>query len=386
VPHPTVGWTGGGRPDTIAAMRRLLLLATLCGPAFVVGTGAAVTTPIASACNITAPANITKSNDPNQAGAATVYNAPTTTGADCATITCSPASGSFFPLGKTIVTCSASGDPGSRAVHTVTVNDTQPPTVLPPPNRAVATDAGKDTAQVTLTNATASDNAPGVKVTCSRQSGDLLPIGATTITCTATDTTGNTATGSYTITVLDGEKPTLTVPEPITVDAPGATAVSYVAAADDNSGSVTTTCNPVSGTSFSPGSTDVSCTATDAAGNATAKFFTVTVRTPAPTSVPPPDTVAPTLTAVSLVARMPLVRYTLGENATTRITVQRCTRGKCRTVSTVVVSDGAGRHLTAVAALTGKAKLRRATYRVRLTATDAAGNRATSKLLTLRVR
>jgi hypothetical protein len=49
----------------------------------------------AAACNITAPANITVSNDPNQAGAVVVYPAPTTDAAvDCGTLTCSPASGS----------------------------------------------------------------------------------------------------------------------------------------------------------------------------------------------------------------------------------------------------------------------------------------------------
>ena len=64
-------------------------------------------------CVLTCPANITQSNDPNQCGAVVTYNPPTSTG-DCGTITCSPPSGSFFPVGTTTVTCTASGG-GERA-------------------------------------------------------------------------------------------------------------------------------------------------------------------------------------------------------------------------------------------------------------------------------
>src|SRR5689334_22654737 len=87
-------------------------------------------------CSITTPTNITKANDPNQAGAVTNYPAPTTTGT-CNTITCSPASGSFFPLGTTMVTCSATTTPVTKASFLVTVNDTQPPTVTVPADQAV---------------------------------------------------------------------------------------------------------------------------------------------------------------------------------------------------------------------------------------------------------
>ena len=56
------------------------------------------------ACSITCPANITTPNDPNQCGAVVNYPAPTTSGT-CGNVTCSPASGSFFPVGTTTVTC-----------------------------------------------------------------------------------------------------------------------------------------------------------------------------------------------------------------------------------------------------------------------------------------
>jgi hypothetical protein len=48
----------------------------------------------------------------------------------------------------------------------------------------------------------ASDNCPGVTFVCSAASGSTFPIGTTTVTCTATDTSGNTASCSFTVTVL----------------------------------------------------------------------------------------------------------------------------------------------------------------------------------------
>jgi hypothetical protein len=64
-------------------------------------------------CIVTCPANVTVSNDPNQCGAVVTYPAPTSTG-DCGTITCSPPSGSFFPVGTTTVTCQAAQGGGAK--------------------------------------------------------------------------------------------------------------------------------------------------------------------------------------------------------------------------------------------------------------------------------
>ncbi|MGH9802472.1 MAG: proprotein convertase P-domain-containing protein, partial [Blastocatellia bacterium] len=64
----------------------------------------ATTASCASPCTLTCPANITVSNAANQCGATVTYAVPTTTGT-CGTVTCSPASGTFFPVGTTTVTC-----------------------------------------------------------------------------------------------------------------------------------------------------------------------------------------------------------------------------------------------------------------------------------------
>ena len=61
------------------------------------------------------PAPITVCNDPGECGAVVTY--PTS---GCATPTCTPASGSFFPVGTTTVTCDPAGAP--EGTFTVTVN------------------------------------------------------------------------------------------------------------------------------------------------------------------------------------------------------------------------------------------------------------------------
>ena len=158
--------------------------------------------PVQMCTGITCPANITKANDTNQCGAVVTYPAPTPVGSGCGTITCSPASGSFFPKGTTTVSCNAAAGPSCS--FTVTVNDTQPPTITCPAPIAVAAaptcpPAGSATVNFT---ATALDNCPGVTVVCVPPSGSIFPVGTTSVTCTATDTSGNTATCSFTVTVF----------------------------------------------------------------------------------------------------------------------------------------------------------------------------------------
>ena len=123
-------------------------------------------------------------------------------------VTCTPASGSTFPLGATTVTCTASDPAGNTATgsFTVTVVDTTPPS-LRLPNNLSREATGPDGAVVTYT-ATASDAVAGaVPVTCTPASGSTFPLGVTTVTCTASDPAGNTATGSFTVTITPSGAP-----------------------------------------------------------------------------------------------------------------------------------------------------------------------------------
>ena len=78
--------------------------------------------------------------------------------------------------------------------------DTVAPTMtLPAPMSVHAT--SKAGATVTF-SPTATDAVDGSRpVTCTPPSGSVFPIGTTTVTCTATDASGNTATGTFTVTV-----------------------------------------------------------------------------------------------------------------------------------------------------------------------------------------
>jgi len=123
-------------------------------------------------------------------------------------VTCTPTSGSTFPLGATTVTCTASDPSGNTATgsFTVSVVDTTPPTLNLPDN--LSREATSPAGSVVTYTATASDAVAGtVPVTCTPTSGSTFPLGTTTVTCSASDPSGNTATGSFTVTITPSGAP-----------------------------------------------------------------------------------------------------------------------------------------------------------------------------------
>jgi uncharacterized repeat protein (TIGR01451 family) len=229
---------------------------------------------------LTVPADITTSNDSGLATAAVTFTATATDNYPGTTVSCNPPSGTAFPLGTTTVNCTASdtsGNSDSDSFH-VTVNDTEPPSITAPANITVPNDSGLATAVVAYIP-TASDNAPGVTVACVPPSGTAFAIGTTTVNCTATDGSGNTASGSFLVTVVDTEPPSLSVSANMTVNAtsPSGAVVSFTTSATDNAPGVTKTCIPASGSTFAIGTTTVNCTATDASSNTTSKSFQIKV-------------------------------------------------------------------------------------------------------------
>src|SRR6185503_16941282 len=116
--------------------------------------------------------------------------------------------GSFFPVGTTTVTATATDAFGNTAscTFTVTVVDAQNPSITCPANITRNNDANQCGAVVTYA-ATASDNCPGVNVGYSPASGSFFPVGTTTVTATATDAVGLTASCTFTVTVVDAQNP-----------------------------------------------------------------------------------------------------------------------------------------------------------------------------------
>jgi hypothetical protein len=236
-------------------------------------------------------------NDPS--GTASVSWDPSTVSATdlvdgSVSATCSPASGSSFPLGGTTVTCSATdahGNTGSASFTvTVTYNDTTAPTFGAHPDiTAEATSAAGATVNYSVTATDESGTPPSV--VCSPAPGTFA-LGQTPVSCTATDAANNPSNASFTVTVQDTTKPTLNLPANITVEADSTSgkAVTYSASASDAvSGSLPADCSPASGSTFGITTTTVNCSAHDAAGNTQTGTFTVTVTDsagPAFSSVP----------------------------------------------------------------------------------------------------
>ncbi len=298
------------------------------------------TVTVAQGCTITCPANVTANTAPGQCGANVTYAAPTT-GSNCGTVTCIPASGALFPKGTTTVTCSTTAGPSCS--FTVTVNDNQGPVVTcPGPISVTESPAGSGSATATFT-ATANDACDGSRsVTCTPASGSSFPIGVTTVTCSASDTSGNSGSCSFTVTV--GIACTISCPGNVTTNvAAGQCAASVTYPAPTTAaGCGTVTCTPASGSSFNVGTTTVTCTTT--AGPSCS--FTVTVN----------DNEAPTLICPANINRI-----SSGGSLTVSYTTPTAT-DNCSGVGTVTCSPASGSSFPL------------GTTTVTCSATDAAGN------------
>jgi hypothetical protein len=143
--------------------------------------------------------------------------------------------------------------------------------------------AGPDcTASASVDNG--SSDPEGDTLTLTQTPAGPYPKGATPVTLTVTDSRGGMSQCIATVTVVDTTPPQMTCPANRIIAAPPAcplvtsTVVNYPAPlATDNCPGVTVACNPPSGSSFPVGITNVTCTATDAAGNAASCSFAVTV-------------------------------------------------------------------------------------------------------------
>jgi len=132
---------------------------------------------------------------------------------------------------------------------------------------------------------------PSGTANCSPASGSTFPIGSTQVTCHAQDAAGNASDTQFAVNVTDTTAPTIgtnpNISTPSTSPA-GATVTFGVPSASDLADAAPiVTCAPASGSTFPQGTTQVTCTATDAHGNHASSIFTVSVTNSAPAvSVP----------------------------------------------------------------------------------------------------
>jgi len=176
---------------------------------------------------ITTPPDKTVPNDPGRAGAVVTFAAATSTGGiPPVTITCTNNSSDFFPLGQTVVSCTATDSAQQQelaientdarqpnvqhqpfiavsASFTITVVDNQAPTISHPDITVHTSDPAGIV--VNYGAPAAADNS-GIAptVSCTPATGIVYPVGTTLVTCVATDGAGNTAKSIfYVIVILD---------------------------------------------------------------------------------------------------------------------------------------------------------------------------------------
>jgi hypothetical protein len=179
---------------------------------------------------------------------------------------------------------------------TVTVGDLVAPTINGcPSNISLNATMGSCNATATWTAPTANDNCLLASFIGSHSSGSSFAVGTTTVTYTATDGVGNTATCTFTVTVTDNQVPTITCPTNVSVNTDlnscVATAVALGTPTTADNCSVASVTNDAP-TSYPVGNTTVTWIVTDANGLTASCAQTVTVT----------DNQNPTITCPSNVA------------------------------------------------------------------------------------
>ena len=225
-----------------------------------------------------------------------------------------------------------SGSGGRTFDITVTNTDTAAPVVTVPDHKNVEA-TGPSGAAVSY-SASASDDIDGpITPACAPISGSTFGLGHTTVTCSATDSDGHTGSASFVVTVTDTTPPDITEPggDPLPdisaqATSPSGARVTFTAGATDAvDSSVVTTCRPASGHRFPIGTTRVTCTATDAAGNTGSVSFHVTVTGSSQPkgSMPETSTTAPANGAPRDAGSVPLVLLAALGSLTAAVALQR---------------------------------------------------------------
>jgi len=120
-------------------------------------------------------------------------------------VVCTPPSGSLFPRGTTLVTCTAtdaSGNQSSCAFPVTVELDETPPTLFCPESVRVRLPKWAGSGTNVAFSVTALDTQTlSPVIHCSPPAGSYFPRGTTMVTCTATDSVGNTSTCQFPVIV-----------------------------------------------------------------------------------------------------------------------------------------------------------------------------------------
>ncbi|HEX8153010.1 MAG TPA: HYR domain-containing protein [Thermoanaerobaculia bacterium] len=189
---------------------------------------------------------------------------------------CFPSSGSFFPIGTTIVNCTSTDlyRNTTKVAFRVHVGDEARPALILP-ETVQAESESREGAYVSFKPTAIDIKGSEVGVECSPGSGSFFPVGLSAVKCSA-----GRAFGEFTVNVADTTAPYLDVPRDFVEKAAGVEGakVSFpVGAKDSVDGEVRVTCAPSSGSLFAIGKTTVNCSTSDSSGNTTRDSFSVEV-------------------------------------------------------------------------------------------------------------
>ncbi|MFY9299754.1 MAG: HYR domain-containing protein, partial [Candidatus Nitrosotenuis sp.] len=299
-----------------------------------------------TAPNLTVPADITQEAT-GQTGNIIALGEPTTD--DVTGISSISNNGpSEYPFGTTVVTWTATDNYGNSVSkdQTITIIDSTKPEITAPKSLVVeATSISENV--VALGEPKVSDLVGVDSIT--HDAPSAFSLGDTTVTWTATDTSGNTSTATQVVSIVDTTAPTITPPESIAIEATSQSGTSVLigeATAFDVIGveSITNDSPQV----FGLGATTVTWSAVDTAGNVATATQTVTVS----------DTTAPSITAPANIT----IEATSAENNSVSLILPVATD----TVSNVLIENDA------------PAEFPLGDTIVTWTATDEAGNSATA--------
>ncbi|MBT7639665.1 MAG: HYR domain-containing protein, partial [Planctomycetes bacterium] len=232
------------------------------------------------------PADISISSDLGLCGASVSWvSATTTDNCSVQVLEETHTPGDYFPVGTTPVTYASTDASGNRTLGSfnVTVIDTEDPQISGlPTGIEVSNDTGNCGAAVTWPAPSASDNCDTVQLDLDHVSGEVFPVGISTVIATATDQYGNSSQSSFEVVVNDNESPQIFgTPANISLTNDsgqcGAIASWADPSAADNCGSVSIQVSHDSGDQFPVGQTTVLILATDLYGNTTSSVFSVLV-------------------------------------------------------------------------------------------------------------
>jgi len=191
----------------------------------------------------------------------------------------------LYPKGVTTITWTSIDveEKTSTADQLITVSDAQKPSITAPAGLEADNDPLRGSAVLVAGNAVAEDNCGETTISNSRSDNAALsapfPVGLTTITWTAKDGSGNTASATQVVLVRDVEAPKISASD-IELDATsrsGAVVPSFNVVFGDNVRVVQVSCTHEPGSTFRAGTTAVTCTVADAAGHSASATFNVIV-------------------------------------------------------------------------------------------------------------